>query len=85
MDHFVSALKAVGLKADVIIRVLQAVNWAIAFFGSLIVYVESRMAVVLRTVKEECTAYRAWEESIMQVTALGKNTHRVPTKRLAGE
>jgi flagellar P-ring protein FlgI len=37
VDDFVSALKAVGLKADVIIGVLQAVDRAGALFGSLIV------------------------------------------------
>ena len=37
VDDFVSALKAVGLKADVIIGVLQAVEKAGALFGSLIV------------------------------------------------
>jgi len=37
VDDFVSALKAVGLKADVIIGVLQAVERAGALFGSLIV------------------------------------------------
>ena len=37
VDDFVSALKAVGLKADVIIGVLQAVERAGALFGTLIV------------------------------------------------
>jgi flagellar P-ring protein precursor FlgI len=37
VDDFVSALKAVGVKADVIIGVLQAVERAGALFGSLIV------------------------------------------------
>lgn len=37
VDDFVSALKAVGLKADVIIGVLQAVEKAGALFGSLVV------------------------------------------------
>lgn len=37
VDDFVSALRAVGLKADVIIGVLQAVEKAGALFGSLIV------------------------------------------------
>ena len=36
VDDFVSALKAVGLKADVIIGVLQAVDKAGALFGSLV-------------------------------------------------
>ena len=36
VDDFVSALKAVGLKADVIIGVLQAVEKAGALFGSLV-------------------------------------------------
>lgn len=37
VDDFVSALKGVGLKADVIIGVLQAVERAGALFGSLVV------------------------------------------------
>ncbi len=37
VDEFVSALKAVGLKADVIIGILQAVEKAGALFGSLVV------------------------------------------------
>ena len=37
VDDFVSALKAVGLKADVIIGVLRAVEKAGALFGSLVV------------------------------------------------
>jgi flagellar P-ring protein precursor FlgI len=37
VDDLVSALKAVGLKADVIIGVLQAVEKAGALFGSLVV------------------------------------------------
>jgi flagellar P-ring protein precursor FlgI len=37
VDDFVSALKAVGLKADVIIGVLQAVEKAGALFGTLVV------------------------------------------------
>ncbi len=37
VDDFVAALKAVGLKADVIIGVLQAVDKAGALFGTLIV------------------------------------------------
>ena len=37
VDDFVSALKAVGLKADVIIGVLQAVEKAGALFGNLVV------------------------------------------------
>jgi flagellar P-ring protein FlgI len=37
VDDFVSAMKAVGLKADVIIGILQAVEKAGALFGSLIV------------------------------------------------
>jgi flagellar P-ring protein FlgI len=37
VDDFVAALKAVGLKADVIIGVLQAVEKAGALFGSLVV------------------------------------------------
>lgn len=37
VDDFVSALKAVGLKADVIIGVLQAVEKAGALYGSLVV------------------------------------------------
>ena len=37
VDDFVSALKAVGLKADVIIGVLQAVEKAGALFGSLVI------------------------------------------------
>jgi flagellar P-ring protein FlgI len=37
VDDFVGALKAVGLKADVIIGVLQAVEKAGALFGSLVV------------------------------------------------
>jgi flagellar P-ring protein FlgI len=38
VDDFVAALKAVGLKADVIIGVLQAVDKAGALFGSLVIY-----------------------------------------------
>ncbi|MGA2973919.1 MAG: flagellar basal body P-ring protein FlgI [Spirochaetia bacterium] len=37
VDDFVSALKAVGLKADVVIGVLQAVEKAGALFGSLVI------------------------------------------------
>jgi flagellar P-ring protein precursor FlgI len=37
VDDFVSALKAVGLKADVIIGVLQAVEKAGALFGNLVI------------------------------------------------
>jgi flagellar P-ring protein FlgI len=37
VDDFVSALKAVGMKADVIIGVLQAVERAGALFGSLVI------------------------------------------------
>jgi flagellar P-ring protein precursor FlgI len=37
VDDFVSALKAVGLKADVIIGVLQAIEKAGALFGSLVI------------------------------------------------
>jgi flagellar P-ring protein precursor FlgI len=37
VDDFVSALKAVGLKADTIIGVLQAIERAGALFGSLVV------------------------------------------------
>ena len=37
VDDFVAALKAVGLKADGIIGVLQAVEKAGALFGSLVV------------------------------------------------
>jgi flagellar P-ring protein FlgI len=37
VDDFVTALKAVGLKADVIIGVLQAVEKAGALFGSLVI------------------------------------------------
>jgi flagellar P-ring protein FlgI len=37
VDDFVSALKAVGLKADVIIGVLQAVEKAGALYGSLVI------------------------------------------------
>ena len=37
VDDFVSALKGVGLKADVIIGVLQAVEKAGALFGTLVV------------------------------------------------
>jgi flagellar P-ring protein precursor FlgI len=37
VDEFVSALKAVGLKADLIIGVLQAVEKAGALFGTLVV------------------------------------------------
>jgi len=37
VDDFVSALKAVGLKADAIISVLQAVEKAGALFGSLVI------------------------------------------------
>jgi flagellar basal body P-ring protein FlgI len=37
VDDFVAALKAVGLKADVIIGVLQAVEKAGALFGSLLI------------------------------------------------
>ena len=37
VDDFVSALKAVGLKADAIIGVLQAVEKAGALFGNLVV------------------------------------------------
>lgn len=37
VDDFVSALKAVGLKADIIIGVLQAIEKAGALFGSLVV------------------------------------------------
>jgi flagellar P-ring protein precursor FlgI len=37
VDDFVAAMKAVGLKADVIIGVLQAVEKAGALFGSLVV------------------------------------------------
>jgi flagellar P-ring protein precursor FlgI len=37
VDDFVSALKAVGLKADIIIGVLQAVEKAGALFGTLVV------------------------------------------------
>jgi flagellar P-ring protein precursor FlgI len=37
VDDFVSALKAVGLKADVIIGVLQAIERAGALFGSLVI------------------------------------------------
>ena len=42
VDDFVSALKAVGLKADVIIGVLQAVEKAGALFGSLVDHVDAR-------------------------------------------
>jgi flagellar P-ring protein FlgI len=38
VDDFVTALKAVGLKADVIIGVLQAVDKAGALYGSLVIY-----------------------------------------------
>jgi flagellar P-ring protein FlgI len=37
VDDFVSALKAVGLKADVIIGVLQAIEKAGALFGNLVI------------------------------------------------
>ena len=37
VDDFVAALKAVGLKADVIIGVLQAIERAGALFGSLVI------------------------------------------------
>ena len=37
VDDFVSALKGVGLKADVIIGVLQAVEKAGALFGNLVI------------------------------------------------
>ncbi len=37
VDDFVSALKAVGLKTDVIIGMLQAVEKAGALFGTLVV------------------------------------------------
>jgi flagellar P-ring protein precursor FlgI len=37
VDDFVSALKTVGLKADVIIGVLQAIEKAGALFGSLVI------------------------------------------------
>ena len=37
VDDFVAALKAVGLKADVIIGVLQAIEKAGALFGSLVI------------------------------------------------
>ena len=37
VDDFVAALKAVGLKADVIIGVLQAIDKAGALFGSLVI------------------------------------------------
>jgi flagellar P-ring protein precursor FlgI len=37
VDDFVSALKAVGMKADVIIGVLQAVERAGALFGNLVI------------------------------------------------
>ena len=37
VDDFVAALKAVGLKADMIIGVLQAIEKAGALFGSLVI------------------------------------------------
>ena len=37
VDDFVSALKSVGLKADVIIGVLQAIEKAGALFGNLVI------------------------------------------------
>jgi flagellar P-ring protein precursor FlgI len=37
VDDFVSALKAVGLKADIIIGVLQAIEKAGALFGNLVI------------------------------------------------
>jgi flagellar P-ring protein precursor FlgI len=37
VDDFVQALKAVGLKADVIIGILQAVDKAGALFGTLVI------------------------------------------------
>ncbi len=37
VDDFVSALKAVGLKTEVIIGILQAVERAGALYGTLVV------------------------------------------------